>query len=77
MSIFTKLGRKVINREVLPVVKLHGPLIKWSCESKWQIKNVISPLPQCGKAPKFRQPNTCNSVCSQLLKKSFNPLSLK
>ena len=33
------------------LIKLHDPLIMWSCKITWQIKNVFSPLPQCLKPP--------------------------
>ena len=43
----TKLGKIVTYLDGLLSMKLHGPLITWSCEIKWQTKTSMFPLPQC------------------------------
>lgn len=47
MLISTKVGSVMTYRQRLPIIKLHDPLITWSCEITWQIKNVVSSAPQC------------------------------
>ena len=50
MPTATKLGRAVTYRKEIPPKKSRDPLIPWSYEIAWQIKN-ISPLPQCPWPP--------------------------
>ena len=40
MPIATKLGRVFTDNEEFPLVKSHDPLITWSCEVTWQIKDI-------------------------------------
>ena len=37
MSVATKFGRVVIYNKMLPLIKLHDPLITWFCEVRRQI----------------------------------------
>ena len=44
--IATKHGRMVYYFEQLPHTKLLYLLVTWSCKTTWEIKAIISPLPQ-------------------------------
>ena len=39
-------GKMVIHYKKPQPIKSHNPLNTWSCEVTWQIKNILSPLPQ-------------------------------
>ena len=43
----TKLRRMVALLDKLLHIKLHHPLITWSCYITWQVKTITFPLPQC------------------------------
>ena len=43
----TKLGRVVTYREALLPKMSHRSWVKWFSENTWQIKTIISLLPQC------------------------------
>ena len=47
----TKRGRTVTYLDGLLPIKSYHPLIKWPCETTWQAKTIISPLPQCQWPP--------------------------
>ena len=49
-----KLGKEVIYYNGLLCQKSHNPLNTWSHQVTWQIKYVISLLPQCLKPPNLR-----------------------
>ena len=44
--VFTKLGKVVASCKKLQPIKSSNPLNMWSCEVTWQIKNILSPIPQ-------------------------------
>ena len=39
----------------VPFIKVHGPLVTWSCAITWQTKTVILPLPQSLWQQKLRE----------------------
>ena len=46
MPMTTKLGTVVTYHKELSPIKSHDPLIMWSREIMWQIKIIITPLPE-------------------------------
>ena len=47
MCMASKLGRLLTFLRRLLLTESHDPLITWSCEINWEIKDVLSSLPQC------------------------------
>ena len=43
----SKLSRMVTYLEELSPIKSYDHLVTWSCETTWQTKSIISPLPHC------------------------------